>query len=39
MSIRISPGQEGEVSTELALPVLPSHHPSSKRWKGRQKPL
>lgn len=39
MSIRISPGQEEEVSTELALPVLTSHHPSSKCWKGCQKPL
>lgn len=37
MSIRISPGQEGEVSTELALPVLTSQHPSSKCQKGCQK--
>ena len=37
MSIRLSPGQEGEVSTELALPVLTSQHPSSKCWKGCQK--
>lgn len=36
-SIRMSAGQEGEVSAELALPALTSQHPSSKRRKGCQK--
>jgi len=37
MSIRMSLGQEGEVSTELVLPVLTSRHPFSKCCKGCQR--